>query len=278
METIDYSNFNLPPEFQTPTKYKRAGDGVDGVQSFDYGEGYVPWRFVNAARPWKADKVKRYRADGADTVPVLMFYRDRDNQIPVKLRRRMRFEDRRDKHGDVFEKQLPMTLEDLKLEGIESPTEADLWELPVGFDGELFQVAFEKWKAAGVQKGTPLSAWRADPGHVQTLSSLGIYTVEQFGRMDEQLVKQTIVKLPPSLHGALIELHEMAVIFVESQSGLDQSRELGDKLQAMTDSNERLEQELEEQRDKYEALLAKIKGDEGEKKTSKKTTKQAEDE
>ena len=46
----------------------------------------------------------------------------------------------------------------------------------------------------------------------------------------------------------------------------------------MTDSNERLEQELEEQRDKYEALLAKIKGDEGEKKTSKKTTKQAEDE
>lgn len=254
---INASDFNLPAEFVMPTAHSAVAD-KEGVSTFDYGKsGYVAWRFAFAARPWKADKVKKYRLDGADTVPIILFYRDKDNQIPIQLKRRMKFEERRDRHGESFDKAIPMELDDLDGEG---SSELNLWELPNGFDSEMFQVAFERFKQQGSKPGTPITNWRADPGQANTLAALGIFTVDQFGRLSEQQFKGMVRQLPPSSQVPLVELHDMAIAFVNSQAGMVDARQFGDKIEALETSNERLQEELEEKDTEIKKLLAKIKG------------------
>lgn len=90
---INSGDFNLPPQFVMPQAHKAVADS-EGVSSFDYGkQGYVSWRFAWDARPWKHEKVKKHRLGGSDTIPVILFYRDKDNQIPIKLKRKMRYEE-----------------------------------------------------------------------------------------------------------------------------------------------------------------------------------------
>lgn len=239
-----------------PNAHKALAD-KEGVSTFDYGkQGYVAWRFAFAARPWKADKVKKYRLEGADSVPVILFYRDKDNQIPIQLRRRMRYEDRLNKNGESFDKAIAMELADLDA----GSSELDLWDLPAGFDSEMFQVAFERFKAQGSRPGTPISAWRADPGQSNTLAAMGIFTVDQFGRMTEEQFKRQVGQLPPSAQGPLLELHDLAIAFVNSQAGLVDARQFGDKIEALENSNDRLKEELEDKDEEIKKLLAKIKG------------------
>lgn len=255
---INSSDFNLPPEFVMPNAHKQAGE-TEGVSTFDYGkQGYVAWRFAYAARPWKESKVKKYRLDGSDTVPVILFYRDRNNQIPIKLKRKMRYEERRDRYGETFDKAIPMELtEDQKKAGV---TELDMWELPIGFDSDMFHVAFERFKQQGSRPGTSISSWRADPGQVNTLAALGIFTVDQFGAMSEEQFKQKVGQLPPSAQGPLLDLHDMAITFVNAQSGFVDAKEFGDKMEVLEASNDKLKEELEEKDEEIKKLLAKIKG------------------
>lgn len=275
MESIDYTNFNLPKDFQVPTGAKAVGD-QEGISRFEYGEGMLPWRFANSARPWSADKVKKYRIDGADTVPVIMFYRDRENHHPVKLKRKMKYEERRNNLGEPYDKAIPVTKADLAFQygGDEKLVpDLELWELPHAFDSDIFRVAYEKFKDSGAQKGTPLAAWRADPGQVNTLAALGVYTVEQYGRMSEEAVDAMLGQLPPSSRGGVKEIHELAVIYVTSQEGHVDVSQFGDKIEALESNNEKLKEELETQREKYEELLAKAKGSAAPKRKHRKTTK-----
>jgi hypothetical protein len=255
---INASDFNLPSEFVMPMAHKAVTD-KEGVSTFDYGnQGYVAWRFAYAARPWKPEKVRKYRIEGSDSVPVILFYRDKDNQIPIQLRRKMRYEDRMSRTGETFDKAIPCELSDLDKE--EGKTELDLWDLPIGFENEMFAVAFKRFKQQGSKPGTPISAWRADPGQQNTLAAMGIFTVDQFGRMSEEQFKRMVSQLPPSSQGPLLELHDMAIAFVSSQSGLVDAKKFGDKITALEDNNERLKEELEEKDAEIQKLLAKIKG------------------
>lgn len=267
---IDSAQFNLPPGFVMPTSHKPSGSREgDGVSTFDYGkQGYVAWRFAYSARPWKESKVKKYRIDGADTVPVILFYRDKDNQVPIKLLRKMRYEERVNRFGEPFDKGIPLTMDDLPKDG--SATELDLWTLPLGFDSEVFQVAFERWKQQGSKPGTPISNWRADPGQVNTFAALGIFTVEQLGQMSEEALRKAVSSLPPSASGHLIELHELAIAFVNAQAGRVDASEFGHKLEVLENANERLKEELENKDAEIQKLLEKIKGTSTEKPKNKK--------
>lgn len=259
MPEIDYSQFNVPSSFVLPKSHKAVQDG-QGVSTFDYGEGYVAWRFAFSARPWKPDKVKKYRLDASDTIPVLLFYRNKDNQVPIKLRRKMRYEERIDRFGTRYDKAFPLeSLEEHKKSG----TDLDLWELPIGFEDDVFQVAFERWKKEGAAPGTPLSAWRADPGQINTLAAMGLFTVDALGQLSEELFKSKLKNLPPSIQGPLLELHEMAIAYVNSQAGMVDASQFGDKIEALENYNEKLKEELENKDDEIKKLLAKIKGTSG---------------
>lgn len=261
---INANNFNLPPGFVMPENHKSVSE-EEGIARFDYGKsGYVAWRFAREARPWKPDKVKKYRVDGSDTVPVLLFYRDKDNVVPIKLKRRMRYEEKLNRYGEPYDKAYPLQLtENDKAEGL---TELDLWELPIGFDSEMFQVAYEKFKEQGSKPGMPISAWRADPGQVNTLAALGIFTVDAFGEMSEQDFGRKVEKLPPSGQGPLKELHEMAIAYCNTASGRYDAEKFVGKLEALEDSNEKLQMALEAKDEEMQALLEKVQG-------AKKTTR-----
>jgi len=255
---INTSDFNLPPNFIMPGAHKALANS-EGVSTFDYGkQGYVAWRFAFAARPWKADKVKKYRLDGSDTVPVILFYRDKDNQVPIKLKRVMRYEERRNRFGEPFDKAIPVELSEADKKA--GKTNLDLWELPHGFDSEMFQVAFERWKQEGAKPGTPISSWRADPGQASTLAALGIFTVDSFGQMSEEQFKGIIKGLPVSAQGPLLELHDMAIGFVNAYVGRVDAEQFGNKIEVLETSNEKLKEELENKDAEIQALLAKIQG------------------
>jgi hypothetical protein len=253
MDSIDHNQFNLPSEFQMPDSLTAVAD-KDGISTFNYGnQGFAAWRFAVEARPWKAEKVKKYKIEGAESIPVILFYRDKDNVVPIKLRRRMNYEERTNKFGEQYDKAVPM--QDAK-----APLDLNAWELPVGFDNPVFQSAFEKFKEAGERPGTPISNWRADPGQVNTLSALGIFSVEQLGNYSEQSFKDMLGQLPPSMRGSFDELHELAVAFVNSQSGTVNAEEFGDKIEALESMNERILEELDSKDAEIAALKAKIKG------------------
>lgn len=254
---IDGSQFNLPSDFKMPGSHKPVADS-EGVSTFAYGnEGYVTWRFAFTARPWKKEKVKKYRLDASDTVPVILFYRDKNNQVPIKLKRKMRHEDRVTRQGEPYLKAIPLTLEDL---GLENASELDLWELPHGFDSEMFQVAFERWKERGAKPGTSIASWRADPGQINTLAALGIFTVDQFGELSEEEFKRMLGTLPQNAQVPLLELHDMAIAFVNAYAGRVDAQEFGDKLETLEASNSKLKESIEEKDAEIQRLLAKIKG------------------
>lgn len=256
MENIDFNKFAIPQGFQLPTGQKAvSSQNVEGVNSFDYGQnGYVGFRFAYTARPWDKDKVKKYGVDGSDTIPVILFYRDKDNQVPIKLKRKMRYEDKKDKFGEIFQKAYP---ED-KLPG---QSELDMWELPIGFEAPMFQEAFERWKQQGDKPGTPINAWRADPGQSNTLQALGIFTVEGFAELSEEAFKAKLRNMPPSAQGALLELHQLAIAFAASQTGNIDVQNLMRRLDEYEGRAERAEEELQDKNKQIEELQAKIKGE-----------------
>jgi len=255
---IDPSNFDLPAGFVMPKSYKTVSDS-DGVSKFQYGnDEYVAWRFAFEARPWKIEKVRKYGIDGSDTIPVILFYRDKDNTIPIKLRRKMIFEERMNRFGEPFDKRLPAKLTPREIE--EGKTELDLWELPIGFDSEVFKLAFERFKMNGSKPGTPLTAWRADPGQVSTLGAMGLFTVEDFGGLTEESFKEKIKSLPPSAQTPLLTLHEAAIAYTAAQTGNFDLEKYGQKLDALESSNESLREELEAKEAELAEMRAKIKG------------------
>lgn len=255
---INPSDYGLPSTFKMPGSQKAVSD-VEGVNRFDYGkDGYVAWRFALDARPWKDSKVKKFRLEGSDTIPIILFYRDRDNQVPIKLRRKMRFEERVNRFGEPFDKAIPMELGD---EGIpENATLLDLYELPPGFDNDVFLAAFEQFKQTATTPGTSIASWKADPGQVATLASLGIYSVEMLGQMSEEAFTQKIQTLPPSTRGGYLELHELAVAYCNRQEGMFDIEAYEGKIGALEASNDILLEKVEAKDEKIAELLAKIKG------------------
>lgn len=257
---IDYSQFNMPADFQTPKALSPSRE-TDGVNTFQYSdEGYVAWRFAYVARPWKIEKVRKYGLEASDTVPVLLFYRDEKNQVPVQLRRKKGYEEKLDKFGERFDKSHAIQLtEEEKAAGV---SELECWELPIGFESEIFQIAFEQWKEKGTRPGTSIANWRANPGQANTLSAMGIFTVEQFGELAEEEFKRKIKTLPPSASSPLLELHDAAIAFVATQSGLVDAAKFGNKIEALESANEQLVEAMEEKDAEIARLMAKIRGDE----------------
>lgn len=242
MTMHNYADYNLPEGFPVPQGESAIGD-QGGVGRFEYAEQkkLFPWRIAMVRRPWKDEKVKMLRVDKGDMVPVILFYRDKDNIIPIKLRRKMdTVQQRNQLTNEVVLKRVPANPEE--------------WELPQGYDDDRFQVAFERFKAGKQVPGTPITNWgRCDESQAHALMALGIFSVEQYADLAESEVKHMFRALPPSESGQFLELHEFAIIFREQQAGLVDVEAIGNKLAAVTSRNEALELELEE-------LRAKIKG------------------
>lgn len=148
---------------------------------------------------------------------------------------------------------MPMELE-------EGQNPLDAWELPLGFDSQMFQVAFQQWKEKGERPGTPISQWRADPGQVNTLAALGIFTVDAFGEMSEEAFGKLIASLPRGTQVSLKALHDEAIGFVNRYGARFDADEFVSKIEVLENSNEKLKEDLENKDAEIERLLAKIKG------------------
>ncbi len=241
MEQIDAKDYALPDGFVLPTKTRKL---EEGVEAFDfYGLGRLPWRIAMGERQWKPEKVKQYRMDLSEQVPVILFYRDKLNEHPVAFRRRMKYVDKENKDGSWFKKALPDTDENGKAQ----------WDLPPGFDEEIFQIAWERFQKSQSEPGLSIEKWRATPSEARALQALGIFTVEGFGNLSEDAFRRKVDNLPPSQKSTLLELHDCAIAYANTVGGRVNAKEFGDKIQA-------LEGQVEHYKMLAEELMAKVKG------------------
>lgn len=114
--------------------------------------------------------------------------------------------------------------------------------------GGIWAETYKAWKAGVKSPGLALSRWgKLGVGHVATLESEGVYTVEQFASMPRDRVEGRFPK-------PIVEAFETAIRHVQRELGMEAIKEQVDHVLELKQKNSKLEDELKALREQVQGI------------------------